>query len=49
MARRGADNVMESAMDIKRIGSTASQKGPADWFTDSDRNDPLIEVPNLLG
>lgn len=31
-------------MDIKRIGSRPSAKGPADWFTGSVRIDPLFEA-----
>jgi quercetin dioxygenase-like cupin family protein len=33
------------AMDIKRIGSQPSGKGPADWFTGSVRVDPLFSAP----
>ena len=32
-------------MDIKRVGSQPSSKGPADWFTGSVRIDPLFQ-PN---
>jgi quercetin dioxygenase-like cupin family protein len=32
-------------MDIKRVGSRASGKGPADWFTGAVRIDPLFEAP----
>ena len=32
-------------MEIKRIGSQSSSKGPADWFTGTVRIDPLFE-PN---
>ena len=32
-------------MDIKRNGSQASMKGPADWFTGTVRIDPLFQ-PN---
>jgi quercetin dioxygenase-like cupin family protein len=32
-------------MEIKRCGSQASSKGPADWFTGAVRIDPLIQ-PN---
>ena len=32
-------------MDIKRIGSQASNKGPADWFTGTVRIDPLFQAP----
>jgi quercetin dioxygenase-like cupin family protein len=32
-------------MDIKRGGSQASGKGPADWFTGSVRIDPLFQAP----
>jgi quercetin dioxygenase-like cupin family protein len=30
-------------MEIKRIGSQASSKGPADWFTGTVRIDPLFQ------
>jgi quercetin dioxygenase-like cupin family protein len=32
-------------MEIKRAGSQASAKGPADWFTGTVRIDPLIQAP----
>ncbi len=32
-------------MDIKRAGSQASAKGPADWFTGIVRIDPLFTAP----
>ena len=32
-------------MDIKRIGSQPSQKGPDQWFTGSVRIDPLVDAP----
>src|SRR3954466_3429901 len=31
-------------MEIKRIGSQPSSKGPADWFTGAVRIDPLFEA-----
>lgn len=31
-------------MEIKRVGSQASNKGPADWFTGTVRIDPLIQA-----
>ena len=31
-------------MDIKRIGSQPSGKGPADWFTGTVRIDPLFQA-----
>src|SRR3984957_11603059 len=31
-------------MDIKRIGSQPSNKGPADWFTGAVRIDPLFQT-----
>jgi quercetin dioxygenase-like cupin family protein len=31
-------------MEIKRIGSQASVKGPADWFTGTVRIDPLFQA-----
>jgi len=33
-------------MEIKRIGSQASGKGPAEWFTGSVRIDPLFQAPD---
>src|SRR5437773_9125441 len=32
-------------MEIKRIGSQASNSGPADWFTGTVGIDPLFEAP----
>ena len=32
-------------MEIKRIGSQPSGKGPAEYFTGSVRNDPLFDAP----
>jgi quercetin dioxygenase-like cupin family protein len=37
--------INESAMEIVRLGSQPSGKGPADWFTGSVRIDPLFQ-PN---
>jgi quercetin dioxygenase-like cupin family protein len=31
-------------MEIKRVGSQSSTKGPADWFTGNVRIDPLFEA-----
>jgi quercetin dioxygenase-like cupin family protein len=33
-------------MEIKRAGSQASDKGPADWFTGTVRIDPLFRAPD---
>ncbi|MBS1804968.1 MAG: cupin domain-containing protein [Acidobacteria bacterium] len=33
-------------MEIKRAGSQASGKGPADWFTGTVRIDPLFMAPD---
>src|SRR5579875_3544410 len=33
-------------MEIKRVGSQASAKGPAEWFTGSVRIDPLFQAPD---
>src|SRR3954451_17166925 len=33
----------EQHMEIKRVGSQASTKGPADWFTGTVRVDPLFD------
>lgn len=32
-------------MEVKRVGSRASDKGPADWFTGKVQIDPLFEAP----
>ena len=34
-------------MDITRIGSRPSGKGPADWFTGTVRIDPAFDVPPM--
>jgi quercetin dioxygenase-like cupin family protein len=34
-------------MEIKRIGSQPSAKGPADWFTGTVRIDPLFSAEEL--
>lgn len=33
-------------MEIKRAGTQASQKGPAEWFTGTVRIDPLFSAPD---
>ena len=35
-----------ASMEIKRIGSQPSGKGPADWFTGTVRIDPLFQAPD---
>ena len=32
-------------MEVRRNGSRASSKGPADWFTGAVRIDPLLDAP----
>jgi quercetin dioxygenase-like cupin family protein len=32
-------------MEIKRVGSQPSSKGPGDWFTGTVRIDPLFQAP----
>ena len=32
-------------MEIKRVGSQSSGKGPADWFTGTVRVDPPFNAP----
>src|SRR5438552_10756171 len=34
----------EFSMEIKRVGSVPSSKGPADWFTGTVRIDPLFKA-----
>jgi quercetin dioxygenase-like cupin family protein len=36
----------ECRMEIKRVGTQASGKGPADWFTGTVRIDPLFQAPD---
>jgi quercetin dioxygenase-like cupin family protein len=33
-------------LNIKRVGTQASGKGPADWFTGTVRIDPLFQAPD---
>ena len=33
-------------MDIKRVGSQASAKGPSEWFTGTVRIDALVQAPD---
>ena len=33
-------------MEIKRIGSQPSAKGPSEWFTGTVRIDPLFQAPD---
>lgn len=33
-------------MEIRRIGSQPSTKGPAEWFTGTVRIDPLLQAPD---
>src|SRR5215471_9313642 len=33
-------------MEIKRVGSQPSAKGPSDWFTGTVRVDPLFQAPD---
>jgi quercetin dioxygenase-like cupin family protein len=41
----------DNAMDIQRVGSQASVKGPEEWFTGSVRIDPLLSTkdPSQVG
>jgi quercetin dioxygenase-like cupin family protein len=34
----------EISMDVKRVGTQPSSKGPADWFTGTVRIDPLFQA-----
>ena len=45
-ARVGAPSTkrQEFSMDIKRVGTQPSSKGPADWFTGTVRIDPLFQA-----
>jgi quercetin dioxygenase-like cupin family protein len=35
----------DESMEIKRVGTQPSAKGPVDWFTGTVRIDPLFEAP----
>jgi quercetin dioxygenase-like cupin family protein len=37
-------NSKEQHMDIQRLGTKASVKGPADWFTGTTRIDPMFDA-----
>jgi quercetin dioxygenase-like cupin family protein len=39
-----ATRKQEFSMDIKRVGTQASNKGPAEWFTGAVRIDPLFQA-----
>jgi quercetin dioxygenase-like cupin family protein len=41
---RGQTHRKELIMEIKRVGSQPSTKGPADWFTGTVRIDPLLQT-----
>jgi quercetin dioxygenase-like cupin family protein len=43
--RKALTNEEDSSMEIKRVGSQPSNKGPADWFTGTVRIDPLFQAP----
>jgi len=46
---RGADKKTRSKeknMEIKKVGTQPSGKGPADWFTGTVRIDPLFTAPD---
>jgi quercetin dioxygenase-like cupin family protein len=51
MANWGIARLTQSAaeidqnMEIKRVGTQSSAKGPTDWFTGTVRIDPLFEAP----
>ena len=42
----GAYSEEGDEVEIKRVGSQPSGKGPADWFTGTVRIDPLFDRPN---
>jgi quercetin dioxygenase-like cupin family protein len=45
LLRAGANMQKENTkMEIKRVGTQASSKGPADWFTGNVRIDPLFSA-----
>src|SRR5207249_9496920 len=39
-----SSEIQEVSMDIKRVGTQPSGKGPAEWFTGSVRIDPLFQA-----
>jgi quercetin dioxygenase-like cupin family protein len=42
--RAHSTQTQETKMEIKRVGSQPSVKGPADWFTGTVRIDPLFQA-----
>src|SRR5215217_1724151 len=41
-----AEKARSARMEIKRIGSQPSGRGPAEWFTGTVRIDPLFTAPD---
>jgi hypothetical protein len=46
MRRKRIEPDQEAEMDIKRIGSQPSGKGPAEYFTGTVSIDPLFQAPD---
>src|SRR6267143_5402483 len=40
------EQLLGEKMEIKRVGSQASAKGPSEWFTGTVRIDPLFQAPD---
>ncbi len=45
-APQASDERKRSKMEIKRVGSQPSVKGPSEWFTGTVRIDPLFQAPD---
>src|SRR5829696_1894835 len=41
-----AEQARSARMEIKRVGSQPSRRGPAEWFTGAVRIDPLFTAPD---
>jgi quercetin dioxygenase-like cupin family protein len=46
VTQQASNERKRSKMEIKRVGSQPSVKGPAEWFTGSVRVDPLFQAPD---
>jgi quercetin dioxygenase-like cupin family protein len=46
LIRRNKNQRGAKKMEIKRVGTQPSTKGPAEWFTGTVRLDPLLQAPD---
>ena len=46
VTQQGSNERKRSEMEIKRVGTQPSAKGPSEWFTGAVRIDPLFQAPD---